>query len=250
MAMHHHKIDHVVIAVRDLEAASAAYKKLGFHIQAGGTNGPTENALIVFEDGSYIELISLIGGLDRLIVRALKSSGLLRLLSIVRPKQRYRFLEWFTHEGRICDWCIEPTNMLKLKLDFDARGTRMSEMVEYTRLRNDGVEVNWFLVAPFNVRSPFFIHDVSPRTTRVPYVASGSHPNGARGIHALTCGEFEILNQTGANEDTRALFDITQDFTGASVRTGVTGENPHGTIEVFLSFEDESVRKLQVVEAG
>ena len=55
-------LDHVVIHVADLDAAIADYASLGFNVQRGGTHadGATHNALIVFADGSYIELIAFL----------------------------------------------------------------------------------------------------------------------------------------------------------------------------------------------
>jgi len=53
-------LDHVVIAVSELEAAMADYRALGFTVVAGGSHpGRTShNALVVFADGSYLELIA------------------------------------------------------------------------------------------------------------------------------------------------------------------------------------------------
>ena len=53
-------IDHIVIAVRDLAAASDDYARLGFTVTPGGehTGGATHNALISFADGAYFELIA------------------------------------------------------------------------------------------------------------------------------------------------------------------------------------------------
>jgi hypothetical protein len=53
-------LDHVVIAVRDLDRTIADYTALGFTVTVGGehTGGASHNALIVFADGAYIELIA------------------------------------------------------------------------------------------------------------------------------------------------------------------------------------------------
>ena len=55
-------IDHVVILVSDLEAAIADYTALGFTVMPGGTHtgGATHNALVVFEDDTYLELIAFL----------------------------------------------------------------------------------------------------------------------------------------------------------------------------------------------
>ena len=52
-------VDHLVIAVRDLEKASDDYRDLGFSVVPGGRHPGvgTYNALIAFADTSYFELI-------------------------------------------------------------------------------------------------------------------------------------------------------------------------------------------------
>ena len=53
-------IDHIVILVRNLEEAIADYTALGFTVTPGGVHadGATHNALVPFDDGSYLELIA------------------------------------------------------------------------------------------------------------------------------------------------------------------------------------------------
>ena len=53
-------LDHLVIAVSDLPRAIADYTALGFTVLEGGRHPgrPTHNALVVFEDGSYLEPVS------------------------------------------------------------------------------------------------------------------------------------------------------------------------------------------------
>jgi len=59
--------DHVPIAVRDLPAAVAEFRALGFTIKPGRPHpGGIENASIKFADGSYVELITSHGAGDAL----------------------------------------------------------------------------------------------------------------------------------------------------------------------------------------
>src|ERR1051325_156914 len=53
-------LDHVVIAVADRDKAIADYRALGFTVQVGGKHAgrTSHNALVVFEDGTYLELIA------------------------------------------------------------------------------------------------------------------------------------------------------------------------------------------------
>ncbi len=53
-------IDHMVIAVKDLQPAVADYAKLGFAIVPGGRHpGGTENAAAAFESHGYLELLAV-----------------------------------------------------------------------------------------------------------------------------------------------------------------------------------------------
>jgi len=59
------RLDHVPIAVRDLPAAVAEFRALGFTIKPGRPHpGGIENASIKFADGSYVELITSHGAGD------------------------------------------------------------------------------------------------------------------------------------------------------------------------------------------
>ena len=53
-------LDHIVIAVADLDRAMVDYRALGFQVLPGGQHpGRTShNALVVFADGAYLELIA------------------------------------------------------------------------------------------------------------------------------------------------------------------------------------------------
>ena len=57
-----HSIDHVVILVNDLAAASRDWADAGFTVTPGGTHaaGTTHNALVSFADGTYFELIAFL----------------------------------------------------------------------------------------------------------------------------------------------------------------------------------------------
>jgi catechol 2,3-dioxygenase-like lactoylglutathione lyase family enzyme len=53
------KLDHVMIAVRDLDAAKLVYSGLGFSVLDGGRHpGGTQNDVVAFNGGGYLELIT------------------------------------------------------------------------------------------------------------------------------------------------------------------------------------------------
>ena len=53
-------MDHAGVGVRDLKAATESFTKLGFVVSPGGKHpGGTENNMIFFPDGSYLELLGV-----------------------------------------------------------------------------------------------------------------------------------------------------------------------------------------------
>ena len=54
------QLDHVVLVVLDLDTAIAEHRGRGFTVTPGGEHagGLTHNALVGFQDGSYLELIA------------------------------------------------------------------------------------------------------------------------------------------------------------------------------------------------
>ena len=72
-------LDHLVLFVDDLTTAIARFESKGFTVTPGGTNGHMHNALIVFANDTYIELIALRSSRARMIMRALRGLGMLAL---------------------------------------------------------------------------------------------------------------------------------------------------------------------------
>jgi catechol 2,3-dioxygenase-like lactoylglutathione lyase family enzyme len=163
------RIDHVVIAVRDLEQASNDFRELGFTVIPGGEHAhrASHNALIAFQDGSYIEVIAFHDVGDR--------SG----------------DDWWDQlqkgEGFV-DFAV-------LTDDLDAVAERLRKGgQEFTgpsnggRTRTDGQEIAWKVARPApteSVRLPFVIEDVSPIELRVPSGDAAIHANGALGLHGI-----------------------------------------------------------------
>ena len=53
-------LDHLVIAVHDLDAAIDRHQNMGYQVVIGGHHPGrlSHNALVIFQDGSYFELIA------------------------------------------------------------------------------------------------------------------------------------------------------------------------------------------------
>jgi catechol 2,3-dioxygenase-like lactoylglutathione lyase family enzyme len=162
-------LDHLVILVDDLDHAVADYAALGFSITPGGTHadGLTHNALIVFADGTYLELIAFVDLYDT----------------------RDNVWGWrhFLPAGGLIDACFASDDLQADVEQMHRNGLPISEPSEGGRQRPDGTVLRWRsarFLQPHRVL-PFLIEDITPREHRVPDEHT-THPNGTQGIRELT----------------------------------------------------------------
>ncbi|HEY1270208.1 MAG TPA: VOC family protein [Candidatus Binatia bacterium] len=157
-------LDHIVIAVRDLERATEDYKNLGFTVVPGGRHPVgTYNGLIAFVDGSYIELISF-----------------------YRDNPEHRWWAALQKREGLVDFCFRTDDLAGDTAKLRRAGVKIEDPVPWSRTRPDGYQLKWLLslaVEPHRGVAPFLIEDVTPREERVP--RDVDHPNGVTGIGAL-----------------------------------------------------------------
>jgi catechol 2,3-dioxygenase-like lactoylglutathione lyase family enzyme len=164
-------IDHIVIAVPDLETATRNYRDLGFTVVPGGRHPTgTHNALIGFADGAYIEL-----------------------LAIYDPTPEA--LQWTKIEsgGGLIDFCTQTSDLPSDTALFRSTGISMTDPAPYSRVRPDGFELHWKLSTCLDSNRgvvPFLIEDETPRGERVP--PRTEHENHVAGIGTLTIAVDDI----------------------------------------------------------
>jgi catechol 2,3-dioxygenase-like lactoylglutathione lyase family enzyme len=170
---HIRQIDHIVIAVHDLAQAIDDYRALGFTVAPGGDHPgrASHNALVVFADGAYLELI------------AWKAPA---------PDDR-----WYRDLGRagegLVDFALLPSDTAALaRVARERRLATFSGTVDGGRLRPDGVQVRWQTARNATADLPFLCGDLTPRALRVPEGAARTHANGARGVHRLDVAVHEV----------------------------------------------------------
>lgn len=164
------RFDHALIAVLDLAAAKVEFEALGFTVVLGGqhSGGLTENALVTFADGNYLELI------------APTSRELLERPPGPGPGN-YLFL--FDSGEGFAGYAFDAPS-----LDAEVRRVRLNgidigDPQSGGRRRPDGVELAWRTAMLPNTRSPFFLTDDTPRERRIRAISEiTSHPNGALGV--------------------------------------------------------------------
>ncbi|MDZ4764694.1 MAG: VOC family protein [Chloroflexota bacterium] len=166
-------LDHVVVAVHDLERATADYRALGFTVLSGGVhaNGATHNALIVFEDGTYIELLARTG----------------------KPPtpNMIDFSVLLTGSEGVVGYALGTDDIDSAAARLRAARIAIGAILPGERRRPDGTLIQWRLMqiepdGQAHGFAPFLIQDVTARELRVPTdQAAATHANGAVGIDAV-----------------------------------------------------------------
>jgi hypothetical protein len=199
-------IDHVVILVDELDAATVRYRDLGFTVVPGGRHpSATENALVSFRDGSYLELIAFWDASERL-----------------HPFHRH-----LAAGPGIIAYALGVDDLAGTVGALRGQGAPYGDPQPGARRRPDGVEVAWTMALPGDGEMqglPFLIEDVTDRGRRVPGGGATEHANGSLGIDRLiVVGEnlaatYGSLLGSSPIEQAAEQFD--QPSRGAGVRVG------------------------------
>ena len=182
--MRDEQLDHVVIKVDSLEQASKNFTQLGFLVTPGGSHGFTHNALIVFKDNTYIELLAVRGRLLGWALRLSHLVGLLQLIAGTRTDIYKRLLLWLGARPGPLDWCIRVKNIERTRLQWTQHGLECLESKRFQRELPDGGTADWFLGGCATQSLPFVLQDISAHAIRVPTMEF-AHPNGATGLHCV-----------------------------------------------------------------
>jgi hypothetical protein len=166
-------LDHLVMAVHDLPAAMDRHREMGFQVVVGGKHPGrlSHNALVVFQDGSYIELIAWSDAApDEAWWRILQAQG----------------------EGLI-DFALLPHDTGAFIASARSRGlNRIEGPLDGGRTRPDGRELKWTTARQASRDLPFLCGDVTPRRWRVPEGDLRVHPNGVLGIALVNVSVLDL----------------------------------------------------------
>ncbi|MBN8592513.1 MAG: VOC family protein [Anaerolineae bacterium] len=179
------RFDHAVVCVVNLEEAIEDFRGLGFNPITGGTHagGKTHNALIVFRDGTYLELLAPTSP---------------DLLTDLDPADRSSFLFLFAEGEGFRGYALVSDDLEADTIAMQARGISVELQPPNGRARPDGVQLRWrsaYLNEQSGTMTPFFLQDLTPRNLRVPDEPTiTTHPNGASGIWEVT---IQMSNAVG-----------------------------------------------------
>ena len=183
-----YSLDHAMILVNDVCLAAADYAGLGFKISEGGRlgNGGLQNAVVLFPDGSHLELLGfrrrwLLPGLQLLKRVGLLSLILRRRSSIVRrimlkAAASKGLLDFFVSSGSIED-DVEQARR---------RGLRLERPLPFSEVLSDGQEISWLLASPHALDVPVIIE----HSMQMP--GGEHHPNGVEGVAGVTVAVTDL----------------------------------------------------------
>jgi hypothetical protein len=176
--------DHIVIAVHDLDEAIRDYTAAGFTVTPGGEHkgGASHNALVTFEDGAYFEII------------AFHNNG---------EGHRTHWPATLQKGEGFVDYALRTDDLQAEVRALRAAGLDYSDPVDGGRFRPDGQRIDWQTIhygprASTPQRLPFYCHDLTERTLRVPDGDAAAHANGITGVAGVTVVVADI---EAASED-------------------------------------------------
>lgn len=146
------RIDHATLAGRDLDHLESLVGDLGFDPVYGGphANGETEMSIVVFPDGSYLELLAPQAG----------------------GPEPSRWAPHLDADASPCAWALPDPDIDATAAHASENGIEVEGPLDGGRERPDGTEVRWrfAFLGPGDPGAilPFLIDDDTPREYRVP----------------------------------------------------------------------------------
>ena len=127
------QFDHLVIYVPNLEEAIKDFTDLGFEVRRGGSHGIAENALIIFSNHVYIELLALVPAWYTPLLLAANRFGVLHWLSGAKGNVRSRLLNWFRQDFGPVDWCVRVADIEGISNSWKKAGLSMLNTEKHSR---------------------------------------------------------------------------------------------------------------------
>ncbi|KUI55583.1 hypothetical protein VP1G_02959 [Cytospora mali] len=176
-------LDHIVLLLpHETLVNLPSWLTDSFTVLEGGRHagGVTENKLILFQDGVYLELIAFVPGKDE-------------------GRESHNW--GHRREGHIVDWANTLHNeddleTIRSRVGAAKTGIAYSSPTPGGRIKPDGTELKWIISSPklsnkgsfVGGEAPFWCLDRTPRNLRVPYHVESNvkHASGAVGVQQLT----------------------------------------------------------------
>lgn len=221
------QFDHLVIFVADLDRAIKDFADLGFNVTRGGSHGLTENALIIFANQSYIELLALKPFYTNPLMTIANRLGILHWQSERKASLYSRLLRWVNGGFGPVDWCVRVTDLAVASERWKEAGLDLLGSETFARKRTDGEIVRWHLGGVKNHNLPILLEDITALDQRVPLVDAVHGNQGA-----------ELLEVQFAVTDAVVACDMASKFLGGES----SSDKPLMVGNVKISFAAQSVQ--------
>lgn len=190
--------DHAVIFVPDLNSAIRQFSDMGFIVIPGGEHQHSCNALVVFADQTYIEILALKASWTRPLIKIAAKIGLIKHFANRKSDTSWRLMNWTTREYGAVDWCIRVDDMQTALDRFAPTKLPILDTVAYQRRQPDGQAAQWLLGSVKNLDLPFLIEDKTPMDIRIPLGDHTKHPNGALGVRKISLSPADSAGTASA----------------------------------------------------
>ncbi|MPZ22198.1 MAG: hypothetical protein GEU28_01330 [Dehalococcoidia bacterium] len=201
------RLDHIAIAVRDLDRAAEQYGRMGFDVRPGGkhTGLGSHNALIRFG----LDFLELVAIHDR---EEAASSGAMGqvLLELLEGS-----------ESALAGYCLATTELDKVAAELGPIIPGSGEPFRMERKRPDGRLLEWHLFIPANTGWlrpwPFFIERPMSDDELLTIEQPGNHRLGVSGVSRLSVAARDMAK---AGDIYRRLPGLTADNDGRRFTAG------------------------------
>jgi catechol 2,3-dioxygenase-like lactoylglutathione lyase family enzyme len=249
------RFDHLVIATRDLDAASQRFRALGFEVRPGGEHPGqgTRNAIIRF-GLDYIELLAI---RDEAEARAGGLGG-------VALREYLREREW-----GMAGYALATSDIEGAAVRLQAGGMPVVGPFAMSRQRPDGSSLAWRLLipdgTPWRRPWPFLIQWETPDAERMALEQPGRHPNGVTGVlgalvavRDLTAAvqlyerQLELARfPAPGSEGFGAVFSAGKTFVALGAQPAVAPSQPdEGIYNVTLATRDPAATAAYLADQG
>lgn len=192
------RLDHVLIQVDDLAESVNQFRLAGFRVYYGSEPNRAYNAMIYFQDNSFIELVDI--SKFPLILIFLAKSRLLNLLGGFYK----RVGSYARSRNRYLDYAIYSKT---INVDYERAKKNASRLHHLSRIDVLGERLEWKLFALKAPELPFVMSDYLPY--KYPEETATNHKNNVLGIYKISIKTARDLAKM--KEDIINLFDTSVD---------------------------------------
>ena len=168
------RLDHVIFRAEKLTELVEEFRAAGFKVYYGAPTGKEYNAMIYFEDHSFIELVDMtkVPGFAKVLTR-------LGVFKLIHPFF-HRMGNWALSDNIIMEYVAYSSDIRAFQQQFKGSSSKVRTG---TRINHMSEAVSWEYFGSKDLELPFVISDYRPK--KYPEEGATQHPNGATGIKEL-----------------------------------------------------------------